>query len=160
MEYEVSPNEIISTVHKVSQIKYLKALFAGALRGWIYTIISILIIFLALSFYDIRFGIVLLMILFLILPPCIFFLYYYITLRPECFYSFVEKTTIINHQGIWCDYNDERRLVTMWDNIQKTERYEEYFLFYTGQYTYFYLPVDVIEDYNEKIHILESYYKK
>ena len=90
--------------------------------------------------YDLRFGIVLLMFIFIILPLVLFMFYYNYALRPVAFFSVVEKSVIIHTRGIDCIYDEKQREVLQWQLVERVERNNEAFYIYTDANTYFYLP--------------------
>ena len=94
------------------------------------------------------------MFIFIIIPLILFFLYYNYALRPEAFYSVVEKSLIIHSLGIDCIYNEKHHNILSWKNVQRIERDNKAFYIFTGNYTYFYLPRNAFNSI-EELHNFE-----
>lgn len=137
---------------RVSSSSYFSILFRQLLSKWWSALLLILILLIGAICFDVRFGIILLIFLFLILPLILFFVYYNYALRPEAFYSVVEKTVLIKEDGIYCIYDERERPVFKWQQVERIVLHKKAFLIYTGKYTYFYLLRSAfasIEDMND-----------
>lgn len=90
--------------------------------------------------YDVRFGIVLLLVIFVIAPMLLFLAYYHFALRPECLYSVTPKSLLITDRGIDCIVYETQRHVLDWADVKRVAATPEAYLLYTGRYIFFYLP--------------------
>ena len=124
---------------RVSSSRYFAVILRRMLMRWIGLTILSLTLLITATCFDLRFGIVLLMFIFIILPLILFIFYYHYALRPEAFYSVVEKTAIITPQGIDCIYNEKQHNILIWSNVNRVERDRTAFYIFTGNNTYFYL---------------------
>lgn len=136
-----SPQALFTTLpYRISSSQYFSVLLRRMLMQWLSLVILALAILITATCFDLRFGIVLLMFVFIVLPLIIFIFYYNYALRPEAFYSVVEKSVIIHSQGIDCTYNDQQRNILAWSRVLRIERDNNAFYFFTGKNTFFYLP--------------------
>lgn len=126
--------------YRVASSKYFKVIFCKLLTRWLSIVILLLTALIGATCYDLRFGIVLLMFIFIILPLALFMFYYNYALRPVAFFSVVEKSVIIHTRGIDCIYDEKQREVLQWQQVERVERNNEAFYIYTDANTYFYLP--------------------
>ena len=124
---------------RVDSSRYFAVIVRRLLLRWLSLTILALTLLIGATCYDLRFGIVLLMFIFIILPLVLFIFYYHYALRPEAFYSVVEKSAIITHQGIDCIYNEKQHNILIWSNVQRVELDPKAFYIFTGKNTYFYL---------------------
>lgn len=146
----ISPDTFIEThPYRITSSKYFGIITTQLLRQWWSVLLLFVIALVAATCFDIRFGIILLMIIFIIAPLIVFMVYYNYALRREAFYSVVEKSVIIHHRGIDCIYDEQRREVLTWQQVQRVERSPEAFYIYTQGYTYFYLPREVFQSSEE-----------
>ena len=124
---------------RISSSRYFGVIFRRMLGQWWSVLLLFLLALVGATCYDLRFGIILLMVLFLVLPMLLFLLYFNYALRPVAFYSVVDKEVIIHTQGIDCIYAEQQRQVLLWRDVVRVERDYEAFMIYTGAHTYFYL---------------------
>lgn len=125
--------------YRISSSRYFGIILRRILLQWWAVCALLLVALVGATCYDLRFGIILLMVIFLILPMMLFFLYFHYALRPEAFYSVVEKQVLIHAQGIDCIYDEQRRQVLLWSDVLRVEVHRNAYRLYTGKYTYFYL---------------------
>lgn len=140
---------IDTNLYKLPHFSYFAIIIRDLLRIWWSIPTLLAVILLIATCYDLRFGIVFLLLLFVIFPLSVFFLYYNYALRPECFYSVAEKRVIIHRKGIDCEYGDKIRKILEWKSVRRIVVVREAFLFYTGQYTFFYLPFSAFKSIDE-----------
>ncbi len=143
---------------KVTGTQYFKALLTDIMKEWWSLPLLAVILLSVATAYDLRFGIVLLMLIFIIFPFVLFFLYYNYALRPECFYSVVEKCVTIDADGMRCEYNNEERLILLWSSVRRITAQREAFLFYTSRYSFFYLPYTAFESPAEMKHFVDEWF--
>lgn len=143
----ISPDIVIETLpFRVSSAQYFGIIARKLLQQWWSFGLLLLVGMITATCYDLRFGIVLLMFLFLIVPLILFMVYYNYALRPEAFYSVVEKIAIIDFKGINCLYDEQQRCVLQWDRVNNVVFTHDAFMIYTDTYTYFYIPRDAFAD--------------
>ena len=136
-------------LYKLSHARYFAILVREILRVW-WSVPTLLIVVLSVAAYcDLRFGIVLLLLLFVVLPLCVFFLYYNYALRPECFYSVVEKSVTLHRGGIDCVYGGRDCKVLDWHSVRRVVTVRDAYLFYTERYAFFYLPFSAFDSVEE-----------
>ncbi|MBR3950515.1 MAG: YcxB family protein [Bacteroidaceae bacterium] len=139
---------------RIPSSQYFSIILRRWLTRWLSIAILLFIALIAATCFDIRYGIILLMFIFIIIPLILFFLYYNYALRPEAFYSVVEKSLIIHSLGIDCIYNEKHHNILSWKNVQRIERDNKAFYIFTGNYTYFYLPRNAFNSI-EELHNFE-----
>lgn len=138
-----SPKILFETLpFRTTSSRYFTIILRRLLFRWLSLSITSFSLLIAATCYDLRFGIVLLMFIFIILPLVLFIFYYNYALRPEAFYSVVEKSVTITSQGIDCIYNEKTHNILIWNNVQRIERDTRAFYIFTGINTYFYLSRD------------------
>ncbi len=132
-------------VYKLPHARYFAILARQLLADW-WSVPTLLVAFLSIATcQDLRFGIVLLLLLLVALPLCVFLLYYSYALRPECFYSVAEKCAVLHQEGIDCEYGDRVGKVLAWRSVKRVAVTGEAYLLYTGRYVFFYLPFSAFE---------------
>lgn len=135
-----TPQALFETLpFRTTSSRYFTVILRRMLMRWLSLTILALTLLIGATCYDLRFGIILLMFIFIILPLVLFIFYYNYALRPEAFFSVVEKSAIIHDQGIDCIYNEKLRNILCWKDVQRVERDNKAFYIFTGNNTYFYL---------------------
>lgn len=142
---------------RITSQRYFGIIFRQLLVQWWSALLLLLMTMVCATIFDLRFGIVILMFLFIILPLVVFMLYYNYALRPESFYSVVEKRVLIHAQGIDCVYDEKRRSVLTWDKVQRVVIQYDAYLIYTGRNTYFFLSRDAFAS-SEEMKYFEIFY--
>lgn len=138
---------IIETLpYRISSSRYFSIIFRDLLKKWWSVALLLFLLLVAVTCCDLRFGIVLLMVLFLVLPMIVLLVYYNYALRPEAFYSVVEKVALIGDAGIDCIYDEQQRSVLAWERVERVVLAKDAYHIYTGPHTYFYLPKDAFAD--------------
>ena len=151
-----TPHTIFETLpYRIASSQYFSVILRRIVMQWLGITILLLAILIGATCFDVRFGVVLLMFIFIILPLILFIFYYNYALRPEAFYSVVEKSVIIHNNGIDCIYNEKQRNILSWNNVQRIERDSKAFYFYTGKYTFFYLCRDAFTS-TDEMHEFEK----
>ena len=72
--------------YRIASSQYFSLILRRVVMQWLSITILLLAILIGATCFDLRFGIVLLMFIFIILPLIIFIFYYNYALRPEAFY--------------------------------------------------------------------------
>lgn len=152
-------NQILFTTksYRISSMRYFGVLFRNVMRDWWSILVLFAVALIAGVCYDVRFVIVLLMIIFLALPLLLFFLYYNYALRREAFYSVVDKSIMIHREGIDCEYNEQQREILRWKQVKRAEIHPDSIHLYTDKYTYFYISRDAFEE-PEQLKLFEQTY--
>lgn len=134
-----------TTTYRLPHARYFAILARGLLADW-WSVPTLLVAVLSIATcYDLRFGIVLLLLLLVVLPMCVFFLYYSYALRPECIYSVAEKCVVLHQDGIDCEQGDRVGKALEWKAVERVTATGEAYLLYTGRYVFFYLPYSAFE---------------
>ena len=81
---------------KISTAKYILLIVGLLFRRWAWIFAIPFVVAIVLSFSDLRFLIVALMILFVVVPLSLMFIYIYFGLTPQARFSILEKTLDIN----------------------------------------------------------------
>lgn len=145
---------------RITSQRYFGIIFRQLLTRWWSVALLLLIAMAGATAYDLRYGIIMLMFLFIILPLIVFMLYYNYALRPESFYSVVEKVVLIHAEGIDCVYDEKQRTVLLWSDVERVVLHRDAFLIYTGRRTYFYLSRAAFASSDEMKKFEENYLPK
>lgn len=132
--------------YRISSSRYFSIIFRKLFKKWWSVVLLSFVMMIAITCYELRFGIVLLMVIFLVVPLIVLLVYYNYALRPEAFYSVVEKTAIIGEDGIDCIYDEQYRKVLSWDKVTRVVLAKDAYHIYTGSHTYFYVPKDAFAE--------------
>lgn len=89
---------------KVSTVRYIRLVAGMIFRRWAWVIVAPFVAAAVLSFYDLRFLFVTLMLLFVVTPLLLMFIYIYYGLTPEARFSILPKTLSINQQRIIAEF--------------------------------------------------------
>ncbi len=143
--------------YRISSSQYFGVIATRLLRQWWSVILLLVIASVGATCFDLRCGVILLMFIFIIAPFIIFMIYYNYALRPEAFFSVVDKNVILHSQGIDCIYDEKRRNVLSWQQVQRVERTATAFYIYTQGYTYFYLPRNVFASREDMIYFEQEF---
>lgn len=131
---------ITTDVYYIKHSRYFTLLCSKMIRDWWSVALLIVATLTTAACFDLRYGIVLLLVIFVIMPMLLFFVYYHYALRPECLYSITPKSLIIDKQKIDCMVYETRRHILEWRDVTHVTTTPEAYLLYTGRYTFFYLP--------------------
>lgn len=137
----MSATETITThEYSIRRSRYFALLCSRIGRDWWSVPLLIIAALTIATCYDLRFGIVLLLVVFVIAPMLLFLAYYHYALLPECIYSIVPKSLIINKHGIDCIAYEKQRHVLDWDKVKQIITTHDAYLLYTWKYTFLYIP--------------------
>lgn len=125
---------------RISSMRYLSVIARDFFARWWSVALLLVIGLIVATCYDLRFGIVLLMLIFMVLPLILFFVYFNYVLRPEAHFSIVEKSLIIDNDGIDCICHEKRREILKWCNVKRIVIKSDAFYIYIENQSYFYLP--------------------
>ncbi len=117
--------------------------------SWLWLILPVAVCGILAIFIDVRFVIVAMMVLFIVLPMILALLYFYYGLSPEARWSIMEKTTVINDEGITLNFVDERMRthVIRWNDVRSIIEEEDVLLLMLRgkRYTCLMLPSSAID---------------
>ena len=117
--------------------------------NWLWMLAPVAVCGILAVWVDVRFVIVVMMVLFIVLPMVLALLYFYYGLSPEARWSIMEKTVTLNEEGITLDFVDERmkKHVIRWDDVRYIiEKDDVVSLMLAGgrRYTCLMLPASVV----------------
>ena len=117
--------------------------------NWMWLILPVAVCGILAIFIDVRFVIVAMMVLFIVLPMILALLYFYYGLSPEARWSIMEKTAVINDEGITLNFVDERMKthVIRWNDVRSIIEEEDVLLLMLRgkRYTCLMLPSSAID---------------
>ena len=117
--------------------------------NWLWLILPVAVCGILAIFIDVRFVIVAMMVLFIVLPMILALLYFYYGLSPEARWSIMEKTAVINDEGITLYFVDERMKthVIRWNDVRSIIEEEDVLLLMLRgkRYTCLMLPSSAID---------------
>ncbi len=117
--------------------------------SWLWLILPVAVCGILAIFIDVRFVIVAMMVLFIVLPMILALLYFYYGLSPEARWSIMEKTAVINDEGITLNFVDERMRthVIRWNDVRSIIEEEDVLLLMLRgkRYTCLMLPSSAID---------------
>ena len=134
--------EITTDEYHIRYSRYFTLLCSEIIRDWWNVALLLAAALTIAACYDLRYGIVLLLVVFVIIPMLLFFVFYHYALLPECLYSVTPKSLVIDKQGIDCMAYETRRHILKWSDVKRMTTTREACLLYTGRYTFFYLPYE------------------
>ena len=128
-------------------MRHLCALFLA--DNWLWMVAPLAVCTLLAMWIDLRFIIVALMVLFIVLPMILSLLYFYYGFSPEARWSIMEKTAVIDREGLTLAFTDERmkKHVIPRDNVRHIiEKDDAVLLMLKGRrYTCLMFPASVID---------------
>ena len=130
---------------RVSPMHY----FGRLLRTWLYRnwawpvlIVALLVV---LSGHNPLFIYVGLMLIFLVFPLILYYLWFTYALHPDCRASILSKRVELNDRGIVCTFDDERTETIAWDRVTDILCTRREIIFYLSRYVFFILPYNAFE---------------
>ncbi len=134
----------------VSSSGYMRRLcYMFLADNWLWLILPVAVCGILAIFIDVRFVIVAMMVLFIVLPMILALLYFYYGLSPEARWSIMEKTTVINDEGITLNFVDERMKthVIRWNDVRSVIEEEDVLLLMLRgkRYTCLMLPSSTVD---------------
>ena len=139
---------IKSELYSISAGVFAKILFSDFSRHYMLFGLIVGLALIILSFIDIRWFIILLMVLFIIIPMLVSYLYIWHCLKPEVRWSVLQKYIIVDGNGIQIVYDDDKCQQLEWNVFSKCKLTDKYYIFTfsKSKYLYFVVPVDSIAD--------------
>lgn len=88
--------------------------------NWLWMVLPVAICAILAFWIDIRFVLVAMMVLFIVLPMLLALLYIYYGFSPEARWSVMEKSAVIDADGITLSFTDERmkKHAIRWDDVR------------------------------------------
>ena len=125
--------QIESDFFKIQASVYMKRLFRKYLISRWYLFAAIIILFMGLSFVDLRFIYVLLMAVFIVIPSLLTFVYFYYAFSEDCVMSIRNGKILVKEDGIeriFC--NDDNEPIGSrfyeWNSFNGVDIYESRYL--------------------------------
>ena len=135
------------SVSSSAYIRHLCAMFMA--DNWLWMAAPIALCAMLAIWIDVRFVIVAMMVLFIVLPMVLALLYFYYGLSPEAQWSIMEKTAVLDDQGITLSFTDERMKthVIGWDDVRDIIEKDDALLLMLSdkRYTCLMLPASVVD---------------
>ena len=147
---------IVTQPCKVSPMHY----FGRLLRTWLYRnwawLALIVVLLVMLSVHNPLFIYVGLMVVFLIFPLILYYLWFVYALHPDCRASILTKQVELVERGITCRFEDDRTETIAWSRVTDVQHSSSDLIFYLSKYVFFILPCDSFESPDD----LEYFLKK
>ena len=127
-------------------MRHLSLMFLA--DNWLWMVLPVAVCAVLAVWFDVRFVIVALMVLFVALPMVLALLYFYYGFSPEARWSIMEKNAAIDHQGITLTFTDGRmktHVIAADDVREIVEKEEVWMLMLKGaRYTCLMLPASAV----------------
>ena len=141
---------------RVSPMHY----FGRLLRTWFYRnwswLVLMVVLLVVLSVHNPLFIYVGLMLVFLVFPLILYYLWFAYALHPDCRASILSKQVTLSDHGIVCTFDDERTETIAWNRVTDVLYTPREIVFYLSKYVFFILPCDSFESPDD----LEYFIKK
>ena len=128
-------------------MRHLGGLFLS--DNWLWMVLPVAVCGMLAYWIDVRFIIVALMVLFVVLPMILALLYFYYGFSPEARWSIMEKSAMLNDEGMTLTFTDERmkKHVICWDDVRYIiEKKDVVMLMLRGRrYRCLMLPASVVD---------------
>lgn len=129
--------------YKISPDSYLKVVNKSVVGDYWITPTTIYVILLGLSFYDIRYLILMIMLTVLLVPLYIAYLFVWHGMKPESRYSIINKSVLINDEGLDIDFGEAHKPIKIaWEEFQCFHPTQSDLIlhFRKSKYLYFIIP--------------------
>ena len=127
-------------------MRHLSLMFLA--DNWLWMVLPVAVCAVLAVWFDVRFVIVALMVLFVALPMVLALLYFYYGFSPEARWSIMEKNAAIDERGIKLTFTDERmktHVIAADDVREIVEKEEVWMLMLKGaRYTCLMLPASAV----------------
>ena len=147
---------IVTLSCRVSPQHYFGLLLRTWLRGnwaWFVLLFALLV---GLSIHNPLFIYVGLILIFLVFPLILYYLWFAYALHPDCRASILSKSVELNHEGILCKFDDGREEFIPWERISHISYSSTDIIFHLSKYIFFILPCDAFHSIDD----LEYFLKK
>lgn len=147
---------IVTHPCKVSPQHYFGQLLKIWLRAnWVWFVLGIALL-IALAIHNPLFVYVGLIVVFLVFPLILYYLWFAYALHPDCRASILSKSAALNSDGIICTFDDGREEVIPWERISHISYSSTDIIFHLSKYILFILPCDAFLSTDD----LEYFFKK
>lgn len=109
-----------------------------------------------LSIHNPLFIYVGLMLIFLVFPLILYYLWFAYALHPDCRASILTKQVELDERGITCRFEDDRTETIAWSRVIDVQRSSSDLVFYLSKYVFFILPCDSFESPDDLEHFLKK----
>lgn len=135
------------SVSSGTYMRHLCAIFLA--DNWLWMVAPLALCAVLALWIDVRFIIVAMMVLFIVMPMILALLYFYYGFSPEARWSIMEKSAIVDKDGITLVFTDERmkKHAIRWDDVRHIiEKDNVVLLMLKGKrYTCLMFPASVID---------------
>lgn len=98
-----------------------------------------------------------LIILFLVFPMIISYLWFAYALHPDCRMSILSKTVEINKNGLSCTFDDGRTESIVWERITRIRYTSTDIIFHLSNYIFFILPYNSFKSNDDLEYFLKNF---
>lgn len=134
--------------------------FGRLLRTWLYHnwswLALIVVLLVVLSVRNPLFIYVGLMLIFLVFPLILYYLWFAYALHPDCRASILSKRVELSDRGIVCTFDDERTETIAWERVTEMLCTPREIVFYLSRYVFFILPSDSFESPDDLDYFLKK----
>lgn len=149
-------NRITTQTCKVSPMHYFGRLLRTWLsHNWPWLVLTAAALVM-LSVWNPLFVYVGLMLVFLVFPMLLYYLWFAYALHPDCRASILSKQVELSDEGITCRFDNGRAETIAWSRIVRMQYAGGDLVFYLSRYIFFILPVQSFESTTD----LEYFLKK
>lgn len=147
---------IITKPCQVSPMHYFgRLLRAWLYRNWAWIALTVALLTL-LSIHNTLFIYVGLMLVFLVFPMILHYLWFAYALHPDCRASILSKQVELNEQGIICHFDDEHTESIGWERITHVQLTSSDIIFHRSKYLFFILPCNAFESPDDLDYFLKK----
>ena len=122
--------------------------------GWL---LSFFLLLVGLSIQNPLLIYVGLIILFLVFPMIISYLWFAYALHPDCRMSILSKTVEINKNGLSCTFDDGRTESIVWERITRIRYTSTDIIFHLSNYIFFILPYNSFKSNDDLEYFLKNF---
>lgn len=131
---------ITTEPYKLTGSEYFKIVIKMWLsRTWWAISLVFLLLFVLLP-YDMNIVYVMLMVVFLVIPSAVFYLWFVYALQPMTRLILLDKQVKIDTDGFTCLFENNLSRFISWESVTHLHVASRYVLIYTGKHDFFYIP--------------------
>ncbi|MBO1735265.1 MAG: hypothetical protein DBY16_05305 [Coprobacter sp.] len=141
---------ITTESYKLTGSEYFKIIIKMWLGKTWWAIALIFLLLFALLPYDMDIVYVILMVIFLIIPSAVFYLWFVYALRPMTRLILLDKQVRIDTDGFTCLFENAPSRFIPWESVIRLRTTSRYMLIYTGKQDFFYVPYSAFRSPEDK----------
>ncbi len=124
-------------------------------RNWVWFALTIALL-VGLSVHNQLFIYVGLIVLFLVFPMILMFLWFAYALHPDCRASILSKTVELKPNGLACIFDDGRTETIAWQQIEQISIISDDIIFHLSKYVFFILPSSAFQSPDDLDYFLKK----